>query len=177
MEERVGELPNYAMEETSSYAYFVTFFRASTRYIASIEDVEKKQETIMSFSRQFYDSMLAMIVNSLYKTFIVTEDGAIFVDSRFRDGLKVIIPPEIIDNIKNLSATIEFIAPSIDSLWSPSGASDTYTQQRIQNNMTRLQAFTEIIDPDSYKDYVKTPYKVQTGSTYPFPMIDIEKGE
>lgn len=177
MEERVWELPNYAMEESSSYAYFVTFFRASTRYIASIEDVEKKQETIMSFSRQFYDSMLTMIVNSLYKTFIMTEDGAIFVDSRFRDGLKVVIPAELIDNIKNLSATIEFIAPSIDSLWSPSGASDTYTQQRIQNNMIRLQAFTEIIDPDSYKEYVKTPYRVQTGSSYPFPMIDPEKGE
>lgn len=170
--EKPLEIPVYAMEDPATYKYFTTFFRASTRYINSIEDVEKKQENIMSFSRQFYDSMLTMIVKSLYKTFIVEEEGALFVADRYRDGLKVVIPADLLEYIKSLSATIEYIAPSIEALWSSAGVGDTYIQNQIQNNMTRLAVLTEIIDPDTYKEYIKSPYQVESGSLYIFPAID-----
>ena len=176
MEERPGErpweLPDFAMEDSSTYSYFMAFFRASTRYMSSIEDIDKKQEAIMWFSRQFYDTILTMIVNSLYKSFVVSEDNALYVHSRFREWLRVTMPVELISNINSLNATIEMVSPSIESLWTPSGNNDTFIQARIHKNIIRLQALTKMISPEDYKEYVKSPYKSATGSLYPFPEID-----
>jgi hypothetical protein len=62
--------------------------------------------------------MLTLIVNSLYQSFVVAEDGALFLNPEFREGIKVNISPELLDNIRTLDATVQAIAPSIEALWS-----------------------------------------------------------
>jgi hypothetical protein len=118
MEDKSQFLTKDTMVDNSTYMYLTTFFRASNRYISSIDDNKKKQETIMSFSRQFYDYILTVIVNSLYKSFIVARDGAIYPDPEYTEGIKIKIPEELLDNIINLEATVQAITPSIQSLWS-----------------------------------------------------------
>lgn len=163
------------MEDNSTYTYLLTFFRASNRYIDSIDDAEKKQQTIMSFSRQFYDYMLTLIVNSLYRSFVVAEDGALYLNPNYREGVKVILSEEMADNILTLDATIQAIAPSIQSVWSGSGQADTDTYTRMVHNILRLNAFKQMINPDTYKDYIKTPYKLSTSENdIQLPMIDPE---
>jgi hypothetical protein len=106
------------MEDNSTYTYLNTFFRASSKYIESVDTAEKKQQTIMSFSRQFYDYILSLITNSLYKSFTVAEDGALFLDLRLREGDRVKLSDNLIENIRSLNATVQAITPSIASLWS-----------------------------------------------------------
>jgi hypothetical protein len=74
-----------AMEESSTYSYLEAFFRASHYYIGSIEEFDKKNQTLMSFARQFYDPTLKIVVNSLYKNFTVLEDGGIFLAPSYRE--------------------------------------------------------------------------------------------
>jgi hypothetical protein len=175
MEEKSQLLWLTTMEDNSTYTYLLTFFRASNRYIDSIDDAEKKQQTIMSFSRQFYDYMLTLIVNSLYRSFVVAEDGALYLNPNYREGVKVILSEEMADNILTLDATIQAIAPSIQSVWSGSGQADTDTYTRMVHNILRLNAFKQMINPDTYKDYIKTPYKLSTSENdIQLPMIDPE---
>ncbi len=175
MEESPKILSQSAIEDISTYTYLATFFRASMRYIESIEESEKQKQTIMSFSRQFYDYILSLIVNSLYRIFIVVEDGALYLNPQFREGNRVKISQELIGNIQNLNAIVEAVTPSIESLWTASGQTDTDTYANINYNIIRFKAFTDMINPDNYKDYIKTPYKVSTGETLFFPAIDLEK--
>jgi hypothetical protein len=173
MEEKNQLLSQSTMEDNSTYIYFTTFFRASNKYIESIEDPIKRQQTIMSFSRQFYDYMLTLIVSSLYQSFVVAEDGALFLSPQFREGIKVKISPELLDNIRNLDATVQAIAPSIEALWSGSGKTDTDTFAHIGQNIMRLKGFASMIDPDTYKDYIKTPYKLDPDNKNGIvPLID-----
>ena len=112
------------MEDTATYSYLVTFFRASNRYIESITDAEKKQQTIMSFARQFYDYVLWMIVNSLYKQYTIVQDKALYLNTDYQEGIKVTIPDELVSGIAWLESSIEYMTPSIEALWSGSGKSD-----------------------------------------------------
>lgn len=120
MEEKSQVLSQDTMQEVSTYTYFTTFFRASNKYIESITDSKKREDTITSFSRQFYDSILTLLVNSLYNAYVVAEDGGLFLDPNYREISKVTIPEEVIEGIKNLDATVEAITPSIQSVWSNS---------------------------------------------------------
>lgn len=173
MEEKSQILWQDTMEEVSTYTYFTTFFRASNKYIESITDVKKREDTIMSFSRQFYDSILTLLVNSLYSTYIVAEDGGLFLDPNYRESIEVKIPEDVIEGIRNLNATVEAVTPSIQSVWSDSWKTDTDAYDRINKNIIRLKAFVTLIDPESYKDYIKTPYKVHSESgEVLFPLID-----
>ncbi len=173
MEEKSQILSQDTMQEVSTYTYFTTFFRASNKYIESITDSKSRENTITSFSRQFYDSILTLLVNSLYNSYVVAEDGGLFLDPNYREISKVKIPEDVIDGIKNLNATVEAITPSIQSVWSNSWQMDTDAYNRINTNIIRLKAFVTMIDPDSYKDYIKTPYKIDSASgEVQFPLID-----
>ncbi len=177
MEEKSQVLQQGTMEEVSTYTYFTTFFRASNKYIESITDLQKKEDTIMSFSRQFYDSILTLLVNSLYNSYVVAEDGGLFLDPNYREVSKVKIPDDIIESIKNLNATVEIIAPSIQKVLSNSWDNDTDADAyvRINSNIVRLNAFVTMIDPETYKDYIKTPYKINSESgEIQFPLIDAD---
>lgn len=159
MEKSPELLLGTAMEDPATYSYLVTFFRASNRYMESITEAEKKQQTIMSFARQFYDYVLWMIVNSLYKQFTVVQDKALYLWPDYQEGIKVTIPDEIMNAITWLQWSVEYMTPSIEALWSWSWQSDEDTYQRIHKNIIRLRAFMEMINPEWYKSYTEAPYQ------------------
>jgi hypothetical protein len=159
MEKKPQLLVDNTMEDPATYTYLRIFFEAAGRYINSISDTLKQQQTIMSFARQFYDSILATVVNSLYKNYTTVEDGAIYLQPRFREGIKVTIPEEILIQIQSLGSNVALITPSMDALWSGSGQSDADTYDRIHTNIIRLAAFEQMTRPDSYKAYIETPYQ------------------
>lgn len=159
MEKSVALLNSDAMTNSATYSYFVTFFRAANRYIESITDVEKKQQTIMSFSRQFYDYILTTIVNSLYKNFTIVEDKALYLARDYREGIKVKIPDDIMNWIQSVQSSVEYMIPSIEALWDWSGQTDDDTMDRIHKNIVRLNAFMSLIDPEWYKSYAESPYQ------------------
>jgi hypothetical protein len=126
----------------------------------------------MSFSRQFYASLLTKIAKSLYSQYTVNEDDALYLIPEFRDGVKVKISDDLTSNINSLSNIIDVLRPSIDGLWSGSGKTDDDTYTQIQENTTRIKGFVSMIDADAYKDYVKTPYKVDKNETILLPLVD-----
>ncbi len=160
------------LEDSSTYTYLSIFFRASNLYIESIDDTVKKQQTVMSFSKQFYDYIITTLSHSLYTYYTVVEDGAIYLSPDLREGTKLKIADEFKQNIDSINAVIEFVTPSIEALWSSSGWADIDTYSRIQDEIARLKAFGVLIEGDDYKDYIKSPYKALSGSQMPLPEID-----
>jgi hypothetical protein len=118
MEKSPQLLLESAMEDTATYSYLVTFFRASNLYMESITDAVKKQQTIMSFARQFYDYVLGMIVNSLYQQFTIVQDKALYLAPDYQEGIKVTISDEMMSAIERLKGSVEYMTPSIEALWS-----------------------------------------------------------
>ena len=159
MEKSVWLLSTEAMTSPATYSYFVTFFRASNLYIESITDADKKQQTIMSFARQFYDYVLGTIVNSLYKQYTIVQDKALYLAPDYREGIKVTIPDDLMNGISSLASSIEFMTPSIEALWSWSGKADEDTYDHIHKNIMRLNAFITMINPEEYKAYTEAPYQ------------------
>lgn len=159
MEKSPQLLLESAMEDTATYSYLVTFFRASNLYMESITDAVKKQQTIMSFARQFYDYVLGMIVNSLYQQFTIVQDKALYLAPDYQEGIKVTISDEMMSAIERLKGSVEYMTPSIEALWSWSGQSDEDTYERIHKNIIRMRSFMEMIDPDGYKSYTEAPYQ------------------
>lgn len=102
------------LEDNSTYTYLSVFFDAARLYIESIDDTEKKQQTVISFSRQFYDSIITTLSHSLYHHFTVSEDGALYLIPEFREGTKLKVSDELVQNINTLNALIDTIKPSID---------------------------------------------------------------
>jgi hypothetical protein len=178
MEERPQLLGISTLEDLSTYSYLNTFFQASNRYIQSITDIEKKQQTIMSFSRQFYDYILTLIVNSLYTGYVTEEDGALFLQERFREGDVVKIGDEVIGSINVFYATVDAVMQNMQSLWDTQKDGDDTILKRIEKNMIRLKAFDDMIRPTAYKNYITTPYLAESGSTdsIRFPAIDTDTG-
>jgi hypothetical protein len=131
-------LTDTLMGDAATYAYFRTFFRASSRYIESISDGEKKQQTIQSFSQQFYSYVLTTIANSLYKYFSVVEDGAIYLSPKYREGIRVKIPEDTAAALASLSESVDYIGTMVEGVSTGSGkiADNTYTQ--IRDNITRI---------------------------------------
>ena len=160
------------LEDTSTYTYLSVFFQASRLYIDSIADTQKKQQTVMSFSRQFYDSLITTLSRSLYKNFATVEDGAVYPISDFRDGIKLKISDEFTQNITTLNTLIEILSSSIDPLWSSSGSSDDDAYSRIQHEILRIQAFSKMISSDTYKEYIKTPYKADPNESIALPLVE-----
>lgn len=160
------------IEDNSTYIFLSIFFRAANLYIESIDDIPKKQQTVMSFSKQFYDYILTTLSHSLYSYYTVSEDDAIYVSPDLREWTKLKISDDFKQNIDNINGVIEFITPSIESLWSSSGGSDVDTYTRIQDEVIRLKAFWSLIDETNYKEYIKSPYKSLSWSKIPLPVID-----
>ncbi len=160
------------LEDTSTYTYLSIFFRAANLYIESIEDIAKKQQTVMSFSKQFYDYIITTLSHSLYSYYTVSEGDAIYLSPDLREGTKLKISEEFKQNIDNINAVIEFVSPSIEALWSSSWWSDIDTYTRIQDEIIRLKAFWGLIEENNYKDYIKSPYKTLSWSKIPLPIVD-----
>lgn len=173
MEERGQVLSKSAIEDNATYTYLGIFFQSARLYIDSIDDPDKKMQTITSFSRQFYDYIVSTLSLSLYTHYTEISDGAIYVHSDYRDGVKLKFSDDFVSNISSLTSLVEILSPTIAAL-SPDGSGsvtdDSYS--RIQREITRIKAFSIMIQNDDYKDYVKSPYKVDVKEKSILPLLD-----
>lgn len=165
------------MQDKVTYSYLDTFFRASFQYIDSISDPKTRQNTVMSFSIQFYDAVLATIVNSLYAEFTSVDGRGIYLKDKYQKNNRVEIPQETLDRIISLKNQVLGIEKKLAiSATVSSGSTDENANSRIKKNILRLKGFTDILEKNAYKDYVTSPYFYDTSEKGNVPMVD-EKGE
>ncbi len=74
-------------------------------------------------------------------------------------------------NIIGLNAILDDVAPSIQNeFFQINGDSDVAI--RMKKELLRLKGFEKMTDPESYKNYVITPYKADSSEGLPLPLID-----
>ena len=173
MEESGQMLSKSSIEDTATYTYLGIFFQSARLYIDSIDDPEKKLQTVTSFSRQFYDYIITTLSTSLYAHYTEVSDGAIYVAGDYRDGVKLKFSDEFVNNIGALTNLVDILSPALASLSTDaSGSTTDDTYSRIEKNIVRIKAFSSLIQNDDYKDYVKSPYKVDTKEKTTLPLLD-----
>ena len=165
------------IENSSTYDYLTIFFYAGSKYMNSIDDPDKKNKTISSFSSQFYEKILSMIVRSLYYTFMKDDHGALFLGASFADEKSVKIDIDVLRYIYRLNGIISNVNDTIRSAYEGGVDMDIYT--KIQKETLRLDGLASLLDPEkrneNYKKYIESPYiaEMQDGIALPKVKDDL----
>jgi len=151
------------LENESTYKYLTIFFRAGEKYMNSIDDQNKKIDTIVSFSSQFYAKILSIVVASLYDDLMYENEGALYLRDNLVRGSDISMDKTRIWFISNLESNVSRITEMVDTAYTQAhlkSNSDTYI--RIQKATLRLKALKDILDPSNskmnYKMYLSAPY-------------------
>ncbi len=159
------------VSDTATYDLLTTFLYAGKKYISSVTDPELQKRTISGFSSEFYDHLLSTISHSLYKNFVAIEGWGIFLSSEYVKWVVPKLPEWLGKNIIGLNAILDDVAPSIQNeFFQINGDSDVAI--RMKKELLRLKGFEKMTDPESYKNYVITPYKADSSEGLPLPLID-----
>ena len=172
-----GVLSRDYIENNATYDYLTTFFYAGNKYMNSIDDPDKRNKTISSFSSQFYEKMLSMIVGSLYHTFMKEDHGALFLWSAYADTKSVKINIDTLRYIYKLNWIISNVNDTIRSAYEGWADMDVYT--KIQKETSRLNGLASLLDPEkrneNYKKYIESPYvaEIENGIALPKMKDDL----
>lgn len=158
-------------EDASTYDLLNTFFIAAEKYISSIKDDTLRVRTINSFSTQFYEHLLTVITHSLYKNYAVIDKDAIYPDPKFVDGVTLKVSSDLRVNVHNLNAVLDRIAPTISDVFLESDTGDI--SSRIKKETLRIKAFEEMMNPEKYKEYIRSPYKVYAPEANDLPLLPL----
>ncbi len=168
-----GVLSRDFIENKATYDYLTTFFYAGSKYMNSIEDPEKKLKTISSFSSQFYERMLTILVKSLYNTFMQDDQGALFLKEWLADEKSVKINIDLLRNIHELNGIVSYLNETIKVAYVNDNTSDVYIN--IEKATLRLEAFSNLLDPEkrneNYKAYILEPYASEVYDGIALPKI------
>ncbi len=175
-----GILTREYLENKSTFDYLITFFYAGNKYMNSIDDIGKRSETILSFSSQFYEKVLTLVVRSLYNMLMVDDNGALYLNNAFVDGTNIKLDTDFMRQIFRLNSVISYVNDSIVS--ANNGAwnvTDVYT--RIQKSTLRLNALATLLDPEKYNTnyvlYSDLPFATELEDGVAVPKVDLEKNE
>ncbi len=164
----------------STYNYLTTFFYAGNKYMNSLEDTGKRSKTILSFSSQFYEKMLTLIVRSLYQVLMVDDNGALYLNNSYVDGVKVKLDIDLMRQISRLYGVISYVHESIIAAYDGAG-DDNDVYIRIQKSTLRLKALVNLLDPEAYNAkyalYIDLPFATELEDGVSVPKVDLEKGE
>jgi hypothetical protein len=159
----------------STYDYLMTFFTAWSRYMESIEDIQKRTKTILSFSSQFYERILTMTVRSLYRGMMREDGGALYLSESLLNGTEVKLNPDIIRQITQLNGVVEYMNRTVKWAYDLAG-DDTDVYLKIQKATIRLNALSAILDVDQtnekYSEYTNVPYAVEIEEDIALPRIN-----
>ncbi len=162
------------IENKSTYDYLATFFYASSKYMSSIEDTEKKYKTITSFSSQFYERILSMLVRSLYSAFFRDDQWALYLTEKFADDKSVKITPDELRSINKLNSRVNYVNETIKNTYEWSDK-DIDVYKKIQKATLRLDALAILLDPEkrneNYKEYINHPYATSTDEGFILPKV------
>lgn len=148
--------------------------------MSSIEDDGKRSKTILSFSSQFYEKILTIIVRSLYGVLMTDDQGALYLSDMYVDGSNVKLDIEFMRQIHRLSSVISYVNESIMAAYKGvSDETDIYT--RIQQSTIRLKELATLLDPENYNTnyalYSESPFTTELDDGIAVPKVDLEKGE
>ena len=159
----------------STYDYLMTFFTAGSRYMESIDDVQKQTKTILSFSSQFYERILSMTVRSLYSGMMRDDGGALYLSESLVNGSEVKLSPDIIRQITKLNGVIEYVNRTIKWAYDLAG-DDTDVYIKIQKATIRLNALSLMLDADQtnekYREYINVPDASEIEDGIALPRIN-----
>lgn len=162
------------LQNKSTYDYLTTFFYAWSKYMSSIDDGSKRAKTILSFSSQFYEKVLTLIVRSLYATLMRDDNGALYLADSFVNGSMIKLDIDLMKQIKRLNGVISYVNDSIKSAYQSAG-DDTDVYTKIQKSTRRLDALANLLDPESYnakyKTYVDMPFATTIEDGIALPEI------
>lgn len=71
------------VSDSVTYDLLTTFLYATKKYVDSVSDSDLQKRTVSGFSSQFYDHILTTVSNSLYKNFVVSSSGSLFLQSDY----------------------------------------------------------------------------------------------
>ena len=168
------------LENKSTYDYLITFFYAGNKYMNSIDDIGKRSKTILSFSSQFYEKVLTLIVRSLYGMLMTDDHGALYLSDSFVDGTNVKLDIDFMRQINRLNSVIAYVNDSLvtayDGAWE---GVDVYT--RIQKSTLRLKELATLLDPEKYNTnyatYSDLPFATEMEDGIVVPKVDLKKNE
>ena len=142
--------------------------------MSSIDDGSKRAKTILSFSSQFYEKVLTLIVRSLYATLMRDDNGALYLADSFVNGSMIKLDIDLMKQIKRLNGVISYVNDSIKSAYQSAG-DDTDVYTKIQKSTRRLDALANLLDPESYnakyKTYVDMPFATTIEDGIALPEI------
>lgn len=129
----------------------------------SIGDQNKKIDTILSFSSQFYGKILSMVVDSLYSDLMVDDKGFLYLRENLLNGTDVVLDKKTIGYISDLETNVSRITNMVQVAYENSSigtSADVYV--KIQKATLRLKALADILDTTNhsqkYKTYMESPY-------------------
>lgn len=162
------------LENKFTYDYLTTFFYAGSRYMNSIEDPDKKTQTILSFSTQFYEKVLSMLVNSLYTLYMKDDNGFLYINETFLKNTDVKVDTAVMKNLKALEGVVSYVNDTIKNAFQNSGT-DTDSYIKVQKATLRLRGIATLLDPEkhnqNYKAYIEKPYVTEMDGGVAVPRI------
>lgn len=156
------------IEKESIYKMYATIFSATQRYANGLTDSNQKNNAQTALATDFYSPMLYLLVNSLYQTYTIQENGMIFLNvayiNRGIPELSTYNHSAIVNNLTNTHAMMqEIYQKNIANNANMSAVS----RLEIEKYITQLKGFIDMIDEEKYQEYQKNPYVVEKNSVLP----------
>jgi hypothetical protein len=131
---------------------------------------DKKITTYKSFTIQFYDHLLSVLVQSLYATFTETKDGYIYLKEgpAIKDG-KIKLDPSILSSLRELDVKTRDILDALHSVYQNDADRNAFIS--VQKSVLQFHGFIMLFKDKYYEDYIVTPYKADTSETVLLPLL------
>jgi hypothetical protein len=155
-----------------TYELLSTIFRATDLYVRSLTDNERKVITYKSISLQFYDRVLSTLVRSLYTTFLVEQDGYLFLKENFVDATEgtVKFDSVLVSDFRSLAGIIDVIFANLSVVYQNEQNNPTYLN--IKKAFTAYKGFVALFENGAYSEYLLSPYKADvSGASILMPQI------
>ena len=172
--EEQGMISPEALYATPTYQLISTIFRATDLYVQSIPENERKIVTYKSISLQFYERVLSNFVKSLYKTFLIEQDGQLFLKENFIDRTDGTLKfdASLIAQFNQLETIVSGVFENLKIVYADDPNNPTFL--RIKESFIQFRAFTVLFRDGEYSKYLLRPYlAVQTNSVF-LPQVSME---
>lgn len=168
-------LSRKTLEGDALYRLYSTIFNATQYYASGLSDkqVDNAQGALAT---DFYTPMMYLLVNSLYQTYTVNDDGKIMIANSFLSrGVPELSSSNHREIIANISKIYELAKDTFDQhIKNSSHPSAIRAKNDIQKYLAELKAFIDIVS-ENYLQYQKNPYKAHA-QTF-LPLYDAYTGQ
>ena len=118
--------------------------------------------------------MLSTLVRSLYTTFLVEQDGYLFLNENFIDRTDGTIKfdPTLIAKFNQLEGIVSGVFDTLITVYSDDPNNQTF--QSIKQAVIQFRAFTQLFREGEYGEYLLNPYVAVKQGTILAPKVSLE---